>query len=159
MHININRIYLFIAIAIIGIIFPFVDFLVIIEMFYLLIPFGIIIIASLIYWIMTLFNENLNSKKSFYFFLIVPVFVLVQLFSVFTIDKIQRFRCNEIIADIEELYRATKEYPEQYEISIGITYELLDNGDRYIVSYSRGFIVTENYYSDIKKWKSYGWND
>lgn len=159
MGINLNWKYVFTAIIIIGIVFPFIDYLTIIEMFFLLIPFGIIVIASLIYWFVSIFNEKLNSKNAFYFFLIVPVFILSQLFSGFMVDKIQLFRSDRIIAEIEKQHKTTNEYPEQYDISLGITYELLDNGDRFKISYSRGFMVTEKYYSDIKNWKSYGWND
>lgn len=151
--------YLFFIVFIIGLVVPFIDYFTIIEMFFLLIPFGIIVITSLIYWIFSLFLEKLNSRKAFYLFLIVPIFTLSQLFSGFMVDRIQLFRSNSIIADIEKHYTTTKEYPEQYEISFGITYELLDNGDRFKISYERGFMVTEKYYSDIKKWRSYGWND
>ena len=151
--------YLFTLVTIIGLIVPFVDYFTIIEMFFLLIPFGIIVVASFIYWIVSLFQSKLNSRKSLYLFLIVPTFVLAQLLSGFMVDRIQLFRSNRIIADIEKHYTTTKEYPEQYEISLGITYELLDNGDRFKISYERGFMVTEKYYSDKKKWRSYGWSD
>ncbi len=101
----------------------------------------------------------MDTRKAFYFFLVVPTFVLSQLFSRFIVDRIQLYRSDGIIAEIEKQYITTKEYPERYKISLGITYELLDNGDRFKISYSRGFMVTETYYSDIKKWRSYGWND
>ena len=93
------------------------------------------------------------------FFLLIPLFAFAQILSGFSADKIQLYRSNRIIADIEEIYKTTNEYPERYEINFGIAYDLLDNGNRYKISYSRGFMVTEKYYSDIKKWKSYGWND
>jgi len=151
--------YLFILVIIIGLIVPFVDYFTIIEMFFLLIPFGIIVSVSFVYWIVSLFNAKMNSQKSFFIFLIIPLFAFAQILSGFSADKIQLYRSNRIIADIEKIYITTNEYPERYEINFGIAYDLLDNGNRYKISYSRGFMVTEKYYSDIKKWKSYGWND
>lgn len=159
MEISLKWKYVFTAIIIVGIVFPFIDYLTIIEMFFLLIPFGIIVISSLIYWIVSLFHKKLNSRKAFYFFLVVPVFILSQLFSGFMVDRIQLFRSDRIIADIEKHYKTSNEYPERYDICLGISYELLDNGDRFKISYSRGFMVTEKYSSDIKKWRSFGWND
>ncbi len=153
---GINLKYVFTAIIIIGIVFPFIDYLIIIEVFFLPVPFGIIVITSLIYLVVSMFNEKQNSRKAFCFFLIVPVFILSQLFSGFMVDRIQLFRSNRIIPKIEKQHKTTNEYPEQYDIGLGITYELLDNGDRFKISYSRGFMVTEKYYSDIKNWKSYG---
>ena len=62
--------YILLVLVLFGLILPFIDYLTIIEMFFLLIPFAIIVGASFIYWIVSLFNHKLNSKKSFYFFLI-----------------------------------------------------------------------------------------
>ena len=153
-----KMIIIFVTILI-GIIVPFIPSLVVIEMFFLLIPFVIIGIASLIYLIASFVNDELNSKKALFVFLILPLFIISQLISGFVVDKIQRFRSNQIIAEIEQLKSETGTLPEKYNLIAGLEYVKMNNNENFVIRYSRGFMVTEKYYSEKKSWSSYGWND
>jgi hypothetical protein len=148
-----------VIVVILGFIFPFIDYLTIIEMFYLLIPFGIIVIVTFGLWIFSLFYKNMNSKISFLFFLIIPVFIGFQLVSGFVVDKIQRFRSDRLIIVIDEKIKDTGNIPDHFDTNLGIKYKKSLRDNNYSVSYSRGFMVTEKYDSNLKAWKSYGWND
>jgi len=150
---------LVIAIGVFGLIYPFIPSFVVIEFFYLMIPLGIAFIAGVLYLLICIFIKTIWTKKAMLIFSIVPVFIISQFISAFVVDKIQRLRSERVIKEIKQINKDSGEFPEQYEISIGITYKKLDKGDRFKISYSRGFMVTEKYYSDINKWKSYGWND
>ena len=154
-----NWTYIAIALFIFGLILPYIDYLTIIEMFFLLIPFAIITGASFIYWIVSLFNSKMNSRKSFYFFLIIPLFVLTQLFSVFTVDRIQLMRSKKVIKSVENKVKDDGVIPDTFDTRFGIEYKKSERDNKYEIRYSRGFMVTERYDSDTKKWKSYGWND
>ena len=155
MRINLNWKYVFIVLMVVGFILPFIDYLTIIEMFFLLIPFGIIVIASLIYLIVSLFIEKLDTRKSLYFFLIIPVFALSQLFSGFSVDKIQRYRSTKIINELETWGKI----PDNFDLKFGLEYRKSEAETKYTISYTRGFMVTKKYDSKTKEWKSYGWND
>lgn len=154
-----NMKFILIALFLFGLILPFIDYLTIIEMFFLLIPFAIITGASFIYWIVSLFNQKLNSKKAFYFFLIVPLFVLTQLFSAFSVDRIQLMRSKRIIKAVEEKIKVDGKIPDTFDTRFGIEYRKSERDKKYEIRYSRGFMVTERYDSNTEKWKSYGWND
>ena len=149
----------YVIVIILGFIFPFVDYLAIIEMFYLLIPFGIIVIVSIAIWIFSLFFKHMNSKISFLFFLIIPVFIGIQFLSCFIVYKVQRFRSDRLIIIIDEKIKDTGNIPEYFDTNLGIKYRKSSRDNNYILSYSRGFMVTEKYDSSLKVWKSYGWND
>lgn len=151
--------YIALAFFLFGLILPYIDYLTIIEMFFLLIPFAIITGASFIYWIVSLFNSKMNSRKSFYFFLMVPLFVLTQLFSVFTVDRIQLMRSEKVIKSVENKVKVEGVIPDTFDTRFGIEYKKSKRDNKYEIRYSRGFMVTERYDSDTKKWKSYGWND
>jgi hypothetical protein len=60
------RIGFAIAIFAFGTIVPFVDYLVVIQTFYLLIPFAILFLGSLIYLIVSLFNRTMRAENSLY---------------------------------------------------------------------------------------------
>ena len=115
--------------------------------------------VTLIYLIASLLNKKMNSRKAFFAFSILPTFILAQLLAVITVDKIQRFRSNQIIKELEHIKQETGFLPEQYELHAGIKYTRLNYQDHFKLEYSRGFMVTEKYYSDNGNWKSYGWND
>ena len=151
--------YVALALLLFGLILPYIDYLTIIEMFFLLIPFAIITGASFIYWIVSLFNSKMNSRKSFYIFLIIPLFVLTQLFSVFTVDRIQLMRSKKVIKSVESKVKVDGVIPDTFDTRFGIEYKKSERDNKYEIRYSRGFMVTERYDSDTKKWKSYGWND
>ena len=154
-----KRRYILLALVLFGLILPFIDYLTIIEMFFLLIPFAVITGASLIYWIVSLFNQKLNSRKSFYFLLIIPLFVLTQLFSGFSVDRIQLMRSKRIIKDVETKIKVDGKIPDAFDTRFGIEYRKSERDNKYEIRYSRGFMVTERYDSNTEKWRSYGWND
>ena len=147
------------VIILIGIVVPFIPSFVVIEMFFLLIPFAIFGIATLIYLLVSLANKKMDSRKALYVFSILPIFIISQLVSGFVVDKIQRFRSTQIIAEIEQLKTEKGKVPEQYELIAGLEYLKLKDDENYVIKYSRGFMVTEKYYSENGKWRSFGWND
>ena len=146
-------------IILIGIIVPFIPSLTVIEMFFLVIPFAIIFLVTLTYLIMSLLNKNLNIRKALFVFSILPTFIISQIASGFTVDKIQRLRSNRIITEIEKLRSETGILPEKYDVVAGIEYIKMKDNAHYVIKYSRGFMVTEKYDSENKNWRSYGWND
>ncbi|WP_299223371.1 hypothetical protein [uncultured Aquimarina sp.] len=147
------------TIVLIGIIVPFIPSFIVIEMFFLLIPFGIIFVVTLIYLIISLLSKNVNTRKALFVFSILPIFIISQIVSGFTVDKIQRLRSNRIITEIEKLKSETGVLPEKYELIAGIEYIKLKDNKHFIIKYSRGFMVTEKYDSENTNWRSYGWND
>ena len=154
-----SKMILIFVIILIGIVVPFIPSFVVIEMFFLLIPFAIFGIATLIYLLVSLANKKMDSRKALYVFSILPIFIISQLVSGFVVDKIQRFRSTQIIAEIEQLKTEKGKVPEQYELIAGLEYLKLKDDENYVIKYSRGFMVTEKYYSENGKWRSFGWND
>lgn len=148
-----------ITISVFGVILPFIPSLVVIEFFYLLIPLIIALVASVLFLLLCVFIKTIQTKKSIFIFSIIPLFIISQFVSVLMVDKIQRLRSDHVIKKIEQVRKDSGEFPDQDVIGPGIKYKKLDNGKRFRISYSRGFMVTEIYYSDIYIWKSYGWND
>ena len=147
------------SIILIGIIVPFVPYLTVIQMFFLLIPFAIFFVVTLIYLIISLLTKNANTQKALFVFSMLPVFILSQLLSGFTVDKIQRLRSNRIISEIEKIKSETGNLPEKYELFGGIDYIKIKGEESFVIEYSRGFMVTEKYQSKYNHWRSYGWND
>lgn len=138
---------------------PFVPALTIIEIFFLLIPFGVIFIATLIYLTISLLNTNLNKRKALFVFLLLPTFISSQLLSSFTVDKIQRLRSEKIIEEVEEHKVKTGELPDSLYTRFGIEYNRMNDKVSFQITYTRGFMVREKYHSQYKQWSSYGWND
>ncbi|MEQ8242103.1 hypothetical protein [Fulvivirga sp.] len=153
-----NKKIFLISIMLIGLVVPFISALTVIEMFFLLIPFALVFTATLIYLIVSLLNKQMDSLKALFAFSILPTFIVAQLLAGFSVDKIQRFRSNQIIKEIEQIKNETGVLPEKYDLIAGIKYSRL-NDEHFKLEYSRGFMVTEKYYSDNGNWKSYGWND
>ena len=153
-----NKIVIFLII-IIGFVVPFIPSLTVIEMFFLLIPFAVIYLLTLIYLIISLLNKNLNTQNSLFLFSILPIFIISQLTSCFIVDKIQRLRSNYIITEIEKLKSETGILPEKYDLIAGIEYIKMKDIEHFVIKYSSGFMVTEKYNSENKNWRSYGWND
>jgi hypothetical protein len=156
---NKNKKIAILIVVLLGIIIPFFPYLTVIEMFFLIIPFAIFFAVTLIYLIISLLNKNLNTQKALFVFSILPIFVLSQLLSSFTVDKIQRIRSNRIITEIEKLKSETGNLPENYALNAGIEYIKINGEENFVIKYSRGFMVTEKYESKYKHWRSYGWND
>lgn len=153
-----KKIALFIIILI-GIIVPFIPSLTVIEMFFLLIPFAVIFVVTLIYLIISLINENIHTGKALFIFSILPIFIISQIVSGFTVDKIQRVRSNRIISELKQIKSENGILPEKYDLIAGIEYIKMKDNEHFVIKYSRGFMVTEKYESKNKNWKSYGWND
>lgn len=147
------------AIIIIGIVVPFIPSFVVIEMFYLLIPFVLIGVGTLIYLIASFTNAEINSRKAFFAFSILPIFIISQLISGFVVNKIQRFRSNQVITEIEIHKSETGTLPDNYELIGGLEYNKMKDNQNFIIKYSRGFMTTEEYNSRNSNWRSYGWND
>jgi len=151
-----KKIALFIIILI-GIFVPFIDSILIFEMFFLLIPFAIIFVLTLIYLIVSLINKKLNPRKALFVFSILPLFVIAQLTSDFVFDRIQRFRIKRAITEIEKSKDKTGSFPKNIDLAMGIEYTSGENG--YGFKYSRGFLETVRYNSTDKEFVVYGWND
>ncbi len=156
---NRNKKIFLISVLLFGLVVPFIPSFIVIEMFFLLIPFAIVFAVTLIYLIVSLLNKQMDSRKALLAFSILPTFILAQLLAGFSVDKIQKFRSNQIITDLEQIKNETGILPEHYELIAGIKYTRLNDKEHFKLEYSRGFMVTEKYYSDIGNWKSYGWND
>lgn len=145
-------------VIILGIITPFIDSFVVIEMFYLLIPFGLILLFSIIILIFNLFKykKKIFKQNSTLLILIIPVFLLSQIISTFVIDKIQKFRSESIIGNLEKNYKI---FPNSLNTSFGLKYHKTEFRNEFRIEYNRGFFVREIYSSDNGKWESFGWND
>jgi hypothetical protein len=143
----------------VGAIVPFFDFLVVIELFFLLIPIAIFYVGTIAYLVLSLLIRKLNTKKAFYLACIGPVFVASQLISTYTVDKIQRCRAEALIHELMSTMATTGKLPTCHDTPLGISFLKLDHENDFEVSYSRGFMVTEVYSSSTKTWKNYGWND
>ncbi|SHJ24477.1 hypothetical protein SAMN04488096_1182 [Mesonia phycicola] len=101
----------------------------------------------------------MDSRKALFVFSLLPIFILAQILSGFTVDKVQRFRSENIISEVENLKTETGVYPEKINAPLGIEYIRMRDKKSYVVFYSRGFMVKEKYQSEYNHWKSYGWND
>lgn len=150
--------FIVISVIILGIITPYIDYFVVIQTFFLLIPFIGILLFSLILFITNLFKnrKNVFTLKSTKIITIIPLFLLAQIISVFIIHKVQRFRSEQIIENLKSNY---KYYPQQLPTNYGIKYYKLKDLNEFRIEYERGFFVREVYDSTVKAWESYGWND
>ena len=135
------------CIFIFGLISPFIPSFVIIEMFFLPIPFGMIFFGTLFYIVITLFDKTANRKNAIFIFSFLPIFLLSQFLGVFTVDKIQKSRALHLITEIKGIRERNGLYPEAYNTSLGITYVRIIQSDGFELEYSRGFFVTERYNS------------
>lgn len=146
------------GVLLIGLIVPFIPFLVVFEVFFLTIPFAIIILMSLIYLIVSSINKHMNTKVALFLFLILPTFIFSQFLSSFCVNNIQRLRCNYIIFKMEDTIKESGTLPNNYHPIAGIEYVKIEESEEYILKYSIGFMITVKYYSEDKIWKSYGWS-
>ena len=153
-----KKLLLFVTV-IAGLIIPFVPALTIIEVFYLLIPFALAFIVSLVCLLFSLISTGVSTRKTLFIFSILPSFILSQIASGMIVNKIQRLRSEEVIKDVEKIYFETKGLPEQHDTSLGIHYQRFKEKTGFKISYSSGFMVTEIYNSNDKTWESLGWND
>ena len=149
---------IYLIIIILGIIIPFIDYAVVVEMFFLLLPFGIILFLSIIILIINLikYKEKILKQTSTKIILIIPLLLFTQVITGFVVDKIQNCRSERIINLLE---KNNENYPDSFNTSLGIEYKKAINENQFELKYSRGFMVDEKYNSKNKMWKSYGWND
>jgi hypothetical protein len=115
-------------------------------------------LGSLIYLIVSLFNRTMRAENSLYVAWLVPAFIVSQFISTYAVEKFKRYNAELLIKEIESV-TTTGGLPTNYDTSFGIKFQKLDNHDNFKISYSRGFMVREVYDSNVKSWKSYGWND
>ena len=153
------RISLAMFIFFLGSIIPFVDYLVVIEAFYMLIPLTILFVASSMLIVARLFSKGLQSSRIFFIVWIIPILMISQFISTYVVDKIQRYRSELIIDEIETMVTATSNFPVGYATPIGIELKHFAGEMNFKITYSRGFMTTEVYDSRLRSWKSYGWND
>lgn len=154
-----QRNYIIISILIIGIVFPFIDFLVVLEIFYLLIPLILSLLASLTLLIGYLIWDRAKLKQSVLRVLAVPLFIVGQFFSSWAVDKIQRFRSELVIREVEGILSLKNQIPDDYHTTYGIEFKKLKGDKQFKIKYSRGFMTTEVYDSQQNTWTSQGWND
>ena len=152
------KITILLIIILIGFIVPFVPFLAIIEMFFLLIPFAVIFLATMIYLIASFFIKNVNRSRAILIFSVLPIFIISQVASCFIVNQIQTYRSNQIVADIEQIKYTTGKYPEIYELMWGLKYRKFENNENYVIKFSIGFLATRKYLSENKRWISNSWN-
>lgn len=155
---NTLNVLVLLTVMLLGLALPFIPMLAIVELL-LWAPIGIIIILTFTYLLLALANKNLNTQKAFFVFLILPVFIGAQFLSVYVVNKIQRFRSEQIIAEVEKMKSKAGKFPNEYILTGGIKYTKWKNSLNYTIEYSRGFMINERYSSENKKWESYGWND
>ncbi|MCW3161797.1 hypothetical protein [Chryseobacterium oryctis] len=149
---------LFSLIIVFGFVTPFIDNFVTIQVFFLIIPFGIILIFSIIIFIVNLFKfkKEIFNQSSMKLILVIPIFLLCQIVSSFTVNKIQKIRCEKIIT---KLQKRSENFPETLETNFGIEYKKSKFSNNYELKYETGFFVREIFSSENRDWKSYGWND
>lgn len=142
-----------------GLVFPFIDYLVIIQAFFLFIPLVILLCISIGALIGYLIWDRRKLESRINLIMATPAFILAQLVSTSAVDKIQRLRSESIIKDIENVKVQTGEAPAYCLENNGINFSRMDNKKDFKISYSRGFMVTETYSSRERIWKSESWND
>ena len=152
------RICTAVVIFTIGAIVPFVDYLVFIGLFFLLIPLSLLFMGSVAYVIVSFLSTTMDRTKAIYFACLVPLYVGGQLVSTYAVNKIQRYRSEVFIREIEQRvagggYAYTKDKPW------GITLRIVDEQNNFTINYSRGFLVKEIYDSRTTSWESHGWHD
>lgn len=153
-----KKITLFILIMV-GVIIPFIPTIVVIEMFFLLIPFGFIFLGTLIYLLICFFYKKKGIRNALFIFSILPTFILTQLLSVLTVHKIQKYRSQTFIDELKKHKERTGEYPESFYMPLGIYYKRMPKKEYFNLEYSRGFMVTQKFDSKSEKWETIGWND
>lgn len=146
-------------IGIIGLMVPFIPGLLLIQVFFLMVPYVIIFCITLVYLLISLFSKNHDKRKAFFIFLFLPTFILSQYLSEQTNEQIQKFRSEKLIEEAEQYKIETGEYPATLNDGFGIEYTRLNVHERFIITYSGGFLVTVKYDSHDQQWIRYGWND
>lgn len=150
--------FILISVIILGIFTPYIGYFVALQMFFLLIPFGIILLMSLLLFLFNFikYKTSVFKLRSTKIISILPVFLFAQMSSTYLVDKIQRLRSEQIIT---RLKNSKNIYPNSLNTTFGIKYNKYRNSNDFEIEYERGFFVREVYFSNKKNWESYGWND
>ena len=115
----------------------------------------LLLLISSVLIIINSISKNKKISDSIISFLI-PIFIATQITSTFLVDK---FRSESLIEELHLIQKQKKKLPENIETPTGIKYHKIKGEETFVISFSRGFLITEKYYSDEDKWRSYGWND
>ncbi len=137
-----------------GAVIPFIDYLVVIELFFLLIPLVLSLFISLAYLFGGLIFKRQSDKKALFLSSLIPIFIASQVLSVYTVDIVQRSRSERIIKEIE----LNQSLPSNRE-TLGIVIMSTGQSNAFQITYSRGFMIREIYSSSSRSWESIGWND
>ena len=137
---------------------PFWDSFAVIEVFFWVIPLLLLLLISFVLIIINFISKNKKISDSI-ISLLIPFFIATQITSTFLVDKLQKFRSESLIEELHLIQKQKKKLPENIETPTGIKYHKIKGEETFVISFSRGFLITEKYYSDEDKWRSYGWND
>ena len=137
---------------------PFWDSFVVIEVFFGVIPLLLLLLISSVLIIINSISKNKKISDTI-ISLLIPFFIATQITSTFLVDKLQKFRSESLIEELHLIQKQKKKLPENIETPTGIKYHKIKGEETFVISFSRGFLITEKYYSDEDKWRSYGWND
>lgn len=142
------------GIVLCGSIIPFIDYLVFIQIFYLAIPLVLLLFGSVAYLVGQLFFTKRGTRGDLFLAFLVPIFISSQFVATYLVDKVQRYRAEQIIKQIN----IADDLPADYE-TLGIAVKIDMRSNSFTVSYSRGFMTREAYNVTSKTWESLGWND
>lgn len=148
-----NRIIVLALAFLIGSIIPFIDALVVAQMFYLIIPLALLAILSIAFLIYLLFQRKKNYDTLF-LALVVPVLLVAEITVPAIVNAVQRYRAEQLVASIKGGH-----LPRREDGTFGLYVETQEGSDFFSLQYSRGFMVREVYDSQTRRWTSYGWND
>lgn len=153
-----GKVIILILVAIFGYILPFVTVFVFFECVVFLIPLIVAFVSTMIYSILSLLFKWQDNRNALFLFAAISIFQIAQFESGFCVDKIQRFRSEIIIADLEKIKAETGYFPEKYDLSMGLEYgKVASSQESFIIRYTKGFFVVKEYYSQDKRWQT--WND
>ena len=85
--------------------------------------------------------------------------MLAQFCSTGFIDFIQKTRCEILISEFCKMKVLDGKHPLKYPTTFGISYKKISDKDEFILKYSRGFMIFEEYSSELKTWDSKVWNN
>ncbi|WOK07740.1 hypothetical protein RT717_03765 [Imperialibacter roseus] len=138
---------------------PYFGYFTVLEAFYLLIPFAVFVLASFAIFLYLVIIKNPKWRKALFITALVPIFIVTQLTSGTLVGWLLKYRSGRIIEEIEKTKSQTGAYPIDFPTPLGIAYTKDEFRGEYYLAYTRGFMTTEEYSSESKKWISKGWND
>lgn len=146
-----------VLVLVLGVVTPFVPAIHTVIAFYLLFPLLIGFLLSLLGLSVYLFmhGRNFFNANTFSMPLIIPVFVICAIVSGPLVGKVQRYRCERIIENIDS---ANGMIPDSLDVKYGVKY-IKGLDEEYQLEYSVGFFVREVYSSTDSTWERHGWRD